>query len=79
FLEEPDPEIYLSDNYVVVDFETTNLEKGSPINPDNRIVLATWKCGKGEVKYKFGSEFEQEELISDINSCSNSEPNLYLT
>ncbi len=68
-MENPDPDIYLSDNHVVVDFETTNLEKGSPVNPDNRIVLATWKRGKGEVKYKFGSEFEQEELIADINSC----------
>lgn len=38
----PDPSIYWSDNYVVLDFETTTKLKGSPLDPGNRIVLACW-------------------------------------
>jgi DNA polymerase-1 len=34
-----DPLIYTSGSYVVVDFETTNLEHGDPRNKDNYIVL----------------------------------------
>jgi len=39
------PEIYLRDDYVVLDFETTNLNRGSPVEPGNRVVLAVWRCG----------------------------------
>ena len=45
YLKDLDPEIYLSNNYVVVDFETTILDKGSPYNEDNRIVCSTWRVG----------------------------------
>ena len=45
FLTNLDPSIFWSDNYVVLDFETTNLDKGFAGNPNNRIVLATWVCG----------------------------------
>lgn len=38
----PNPDLYWSDNYVVVDFETTTQIKGSPLDPSNRIVLACW-------------------------------------
>ena len=41
----PDPSLYLGDNYVVVDFETTTTLKGNPIVGGNRIVLAVWKRG----------------------------------
>lgn len=75
-----DPSIYLRDNYVVIDFETTNLDHGSPINPDNRIILACWYSGegrnttlgasKGFVHSKFGNEFEQWELADAIERAS---------
>lgn len=39
------PEVYLRDDYVVLDFETTNLNRGSPVNRDNRVVLAVWRLG----------------------------------
>src|SRR5690242_14460072 len=39
------PLVYLRDDYVCLDFETTNLDRGSPIEPGNRIVLAIWRVG----------------------------------
>lgn len=47
WLTNPKPEVYLNDNYCVLDFETTNLDFGSALNPDNRLVLSTWRCGSG--------------------------------
>lgn len=38
----PDPSIYWSDNYVVLDFETTTELKGSALAEGNRIILACW-------------------------------------
>lgn len=46
FLTNLDPRIYESNNYVVLDWETTNLDKGFAGNPANRIVLATWLLGQ---------------------------------
>jgi len=64
---EPNPDIYWSDNYVTVDFETTIINKGSPLTGRNRIVLACWKVGKnGRVQNTFGSEYEQGELVEAI-------------
>lgn len=45
FLTSPDPSIYLGDNYVVFDFETTNRDKGSAGSKDNRLILSTWCLG----------------------------------
>lgn len=39
FINNPDPSIYLTNNYITLDLETTNLDKGSAINEQNRIVL----------------------------------------
>ena len=83
FLTNLDPRIYESNNYVVLDWETTNLDKGFAGNPGNRIVLATWLYGKDHRKYndnvlgrkrdgvnfKLGNEFEQRELVEAIRSA----------
>lgn len=57
---------------LVLDFETTNLDKGSALNPDNRLVLACWRTeqpdGSVREKHKFGDEYEQDELLEDIKS-----------
>jgi DNA polymerase I-like protein with 3'-5' exonuclease and polymerase domains len=58
FLTNPQPEIYLSDNYVVLDFETTNLDSGSALNPDNRLVLSTWRCGSKHRAWTGRTAFE---------------------
>lgn len=64
------PDIYRkSDNYVILDFETTNLDKGSATNPANQIILACWTVVRGQNavhKHKFGSEFEMSELVHDV-------------
>jgi DNA polymerase I-like protein with 3'-5' exonuclease and polymerase domains len=53
-IQNPDPRIYWSNNYVVLDFETTNRDKGSALNPDNRLVLSTWTVGNQHQDYRPG-------------------------
>ncbi|MCK5016221.1 MAG: hypothetical protein KAS32_04035 [Candidatus Peribacteraceae bacterium] len=65
FLEELNPEVYLSDNYLVLDFETTNIEKGNARIPENSVLLSVWSQA-GKQKVKWGSEYQLNELISDI-------------
>lgn len=69
FLANLDPNIYWSDNYVVLDFETdtSHGDYGAPIHPDNQLLLACWKVGpNGRMKVKWGSEYEMQELLADI-------------
>jgi DNA polymerase I-like protein with 3'-5' exonuclease and polymerase domains len=69
FLINPNPQKYNSENYVLLDFETTNLDNGSPYNKDNYILFAAWYCGKdhpaytGKVEYQWGNEYELQELV----------------
>jgi hypothetical protein len=72
-------DIYKSDNYVVLDFETTNRSKGSPSDRSNSLVLACWMVGPGHPSYasaqrsrvlsQFGTEYEQQRLIADIEKA----------
>lgn len=68
-MKSPNPNAYMGDNWIVVDFETKNIDKGSALNPLNDIVLATWATAKGEF-YKFGGIYEQQELIEAIAGAS---------
>jgi len=71
WLRHPDPEVYRSDNYVVLDFETTNLEKGSALNEDNRIVLACWWDNATQTMHKqWGGELDMAELVA---ACSKAD------
>lgn len=63
FLSDPDPGIYFSENYIVLDFETTNKDKGSALVAENRIVLSGWIDAVGKYKDFRGSEFEIQELV----------------
>jgi len=45
FIVEPRPAAYLGGNYVVVDFETTNLSRGSALDDSNSIVLGCFRVG----------------------------------
>ena len=47
-----DPNIYNSNNYVVIDFETTNKDKGSSEILENNIVLTTLRLGPEHLKSK---------------------------
>lgn len=71
YIQNLDWRIFKSDNYIYADFETTNLDKGSPYESDNSIVLATYTLGAGHpdydgglIHYCWGSEFEQQTLAA---------------
>ena len=59
--------------YIVLDFETTNKEKGSAVCEDNQLVLACWRVvqhdGSFVDKHWFGGEYEQDELVQDIQGA----------
>lgn len=74
-----DPSVYLRNDYVVIDFETTNLDHGNPATQGNSLVFAAWVKGGGslqrvrgqeQVRGHFGNEYEQEELLEAINQAS---------
>ncbi len=71
FLERLDPNIYQSNNYVVLDFETdtSHGDFGRPIFPDNKLLLACWRTAEGLVKSHWGNELEQQDLFKDIESA----------
>lgn len=71
----PEVSKYDSENYVVLDFETTVLDKGSALNPRNSIVLAVWRRGPahirggGEDQVAWTNEFGLGELVRDIEEA----------
>lgn len=48
FIETPDPNMYLEWNYIVVDMENTNLDNGSAVNRDNRLLYTSIKYSGGD-------------------------------
>lgn len=69
FVANPAPAIYLTDNYMVLDVETTNKEKGSALDAGNSLLLACWTLGlNGTSKAVWADEFSQHELLSDLAS-----------
>src|SRR5574343_656570 len=80
FVSNPNPEIYLVDNYALVDFECSNLDKGSAVNPGNRRLLAVCRLGpshpqaldggpEGRTRVYAGSEYEQSRLLRVIEEA----------
>lgn len=73
FLSEEGIQAYLRrDNYVVLDFETTNITYGSAIDPSNDLILACWtvvKDGTVRMEHRFGSEYEMEDLVRDVQGA----------
>lgn len=73
FVGEHGIDLYLEKkSYLILDFETTNLQYGSPTNVDNDIVLGCWAVVKdGEVvnKHRFGNEYKFQELLDDIKAA----------
>ena len=78
FIKEPDPHIYRSNNYVYIDFETSNVDYGNPYDETNTIVLACWILGSDHpnnptgrtlLKYQWGNEFDMGGLVRDIESA----------
>lgn len=55
---------------MLLDFETTNIDNGSPYNSDNSIVCGGWilgsghpTSGKGRLFYQWGTEYEYGNLV----------------
>ena len=73
FLINPDPEIYLSDNFLVIDLETNT--KGDDGSPDacfkeNSIVCGSWCHGlSGEAHNVYGNELEMGQLVQAIEDA----------
>lgn len=72
WLTNPDPTIFLSNNYLVLDFETSNKDYGDPRNPDNFLVMSCYSVGpdhpqyNGKSKVIWGNQFRQEQLLEAI-------------
>lgn len=73
WLQNPSPEIYLSNNYVVLDYENTITDgDGSPLNVENDLVLYVWlvvRNGTLTLKHTIGNVFSQDELFDDIRKA----------
>ncbi len=62
--------IYDSENYVVLDFETTAYNHGLALFPENRLVLACWKVGPhGKINVLWGNEFEMASLVEAVSNA----------
>jgi len=68
FLIDLDPSVFMTDNYLVLDFETTNKDFGSALDPENTLLMAVWWSPKFGWKEKVGNEYEMGDLLDDIAS-----------
>jgi DNA polymerase-1 len=67
FLTKPDPLLFLTNNYLVLDFETTNKGFGDFTRQDNSIVHVVARSGRtGETYRHRGNEYEMAGLLSLI-------------
>ena len=69
----PDPNIYLSNDFVVFDFETNMKgDDGSPMPcwKNNKIVCGSWTYGLSGISHNiYGNEFEIPELIEALEKA----------
>lgn len=72
FVKNPNVDIYKTGSYVVLDFETSNKDKGDALNEENAIVMAYWlvvdEHGNRKGRYCFANDIAQSKLVSDIES-----------
>jgi len=67
-LTSPDPDLYLTGSYIVLDFETSAIEYGSSLNLQNELLLACWYDSRTKTTHHtWGSEHEQQELLRAIS------------
>ncbi len=64
-------DIYLSDNYVALDFETSNKSKGDSRNADNHLVLSVYGRGGrlNEYEHNRKGEYKQRHLVDTVERC----------
>lgn len=67
WLTNPDANIYHDQKFVVLDFETTNLDKGNAVTKDNKLLLGHWMRSDDMIPKKhWGNEYEYAELLADL-------------
>lgn len=72
FVTNADPDIYFSENYVVLDFEidTSHGDYGHPVHPDNQMLLASWKVGpRGKLRSLWDGEYGMGPVVRAIESA----------
>lgn len=70
FITRKNPwEIYLSDNYLVLDFETTNRQYGFAGDPQNRLLMSAYCGPDGKVRACLADEFGQKSLFGHIRKA----------
>lgn len=71
WLTQPSSDVYLGDDYLVLDFEVVANDGrfGSAVDVRNQLYLAGWKF-QGVARHYFGGEFEQRELLEAVNKAS---------
>ncbi|MEK0325174.1 MAG: DNA polymerase [Nitrosopumilus sp.] len=65
------PNLYLGNNYLVLDFEvaTNHGDYGHAVHKDNGLLLACWKTAAGDCVAHRGSEFDQDKLLACIEAA----------
>lgn len=71
FITNPNPDIFLGDNYVTIDFENAHYNNGFPsaIYSWASQLLSCWKHSTTDVSVLWGNEYEQDRLLSAINKA----------
>lgn len=64
-----DPNILMSDNYVVLDVETTNLNYGDASNADNRLIVSVFHEAGRSVYYTTRDEFHLTDLVALVEKA----------
>lgn len=68
-VREPNPDVYRSDNYLVLDFETTTKNYGSPHDAENSILCACWKRAGEPVQTLVGSAYDMGPLLEAVRQA----------
>jgi len=58
--------LYREGRWMVFDFETTNINYGSAMEPDNRVVMVAWKVRGEKVRYYYGDLLEAKAFWADL-------------
>ena len=69
FVENPDPSVYLSDDYLVLDFEVDAAEEGygSAVDPQSKLLLACSKRAGDKAQVKWAGEYDHKALLDEIS------------
>lgn len=65
FVRNPNPELYFSKKYVVLDFETTTEQFGNAAVQENSIVLSCWKRPEDQIpRARWGGVYHVQDVVA---------------